>query len=317
MKLIYAQISIEKWCRWFGISRQAYYQFEKRLLFHHLSTELVLEEVHRIRALHPRLGARKLHHLLQGFLKEHKIKIGRDNLFKLLANHNLLVKPRKRRAKTTHSYHWFRKYSNLIKGFVPTAINQLWVSDITYWKITTGFVYISLITDAYSHKIVGYHLAESLEAIHSLEALKQAVKTLKDTSYKGIHHSDRGIQYCSYIYVKLLQDNQIRISMTQEGDPRENAIAERVNGILKEEYLLEYQVDNFQEASQLLNRVIKLYNEQRPHLSIGNLTPEEVHQQKEVKFKKLWKNYSPKSTTIVNTYQDNQHPANSDQDFMV
>lgn len=317
MKLTYAQISIEKLCRWFGLSRQAYYQFEQRLMVQNITSDLILEEIKQIRIDHPRMGARKLYHLLQDFLKKHSIKIGRDKLFKLLGVNNLLIKARKKRVKTTHSYHWFRKYPNLIEEFSPTTINQLWVSDITYWKISTGFIYISLITDAYSHKIVGYHLAESLEAVHSLEALKQAVKTLKNTVYNLIHHSDRGIQYCSHIYVKLLQDYQIQISMTQEGDPRENAIAERVNGILKEEYLLEYQVDNFQEAAKLLDRVIKLYNEQRPHLSIGNLTPNEVHQQKDVKFKKLWKNYSPKSTNIVNTYQDNQHPVNSEQDFMV
>ncbi len=161
--------------------------------------------------------------MLPPFLYDHKIKIGRDRLFNLLSANDLLIKKRKRRIQTTNSQHWLRKYANLIRDFVPTAPNQLWVSDITYWKINTGkHVYICFITDAYSHKIVGYQVGETMEAIESIRTLN------------FIHHSDRGIQYCSYGYVKLLQDNKIQISMTENGDPLENAVAERINDIMKQ-----------------------------------------------------------------------------------
>ena len=158
----------------------------------------------------------------------------------LLSSNHLLVRKRKRRIQTTQSLHWLRKYPNLIREFIPTGPNQLWVSDITFWKINGGHVYISFITDAYSHKIVGFHLAETLEAVESVQALKMALSGLfmgPGGHFQLIHHSDRGVQYCSYEYVKLLQDCQVQTSMTENGDPLENAIAERLNGILKDEYL--------------------------------------------------------------------------------
>lgn len=234
---------------------------------------------------------------------EHQIKLGRDGLFNLLSMNNLLVRRRKRKVHTTNSFHWLHKYSNLINGFVPTASNQLWVSDITYWKIGSGHVYISLITDAFSHKIVGYQVAETLAAIESVQALKMALLTLQNLKVQLIHHSDRGIQYCSSEYVKLLQDNDIQISMTENGDPLENALAERMNGILKDEYLECYSVDNINEAKLLLASVIKLYNEERPHLSIGNMTPEQVHQSGH-KGKKLWKNYYAEKRKILKVTED-------------
>lgn len=157
--------------------------------------------------------------------------MGRDTLFNLLASNFLLVKRRKRRIQTTQSFHWLKKYSNLIRGFIPTAPNQLWVSDITYWKIKQGHVYISFITDAYSHKIIDYHVAETLESIESIHALEMALACLDEQPSHLIHHSDRGIQHCSSGYVKQLQDYNIKISMTENGDPLESAVAERVNGI--------------------------------------------------------------------------------------
>jgi transposase InsO family protein len=169
----------------------------------------------------------------------------------------------------------------------------LWVSDITYWKIKEKHFYISFITDAYSHKIVGYHVAETLEAIESIYALKMALSRFKKEDVKQftlIHHSDRGIQYCSHDYVKLLQDYGIAISMTENGDPLENAIAERVNGIIKEEYLYNHKVYKIKDAKKILDFVVKLYNEERPHMSIGNLYPSDVHENK-IPTKKLWKNY--------------------------
>lgn len=208
---------------------------------------------------------------------EHQIKMGRDALFNVLASHDLLVKRRKRRVFTTQSFHWLRKYSNLIRDYKPEEPNRIWVSDITYWKIGSGFIYISFITDAFSHKIVGYHVADTLETIETLEALKMALNTLNRPPAGLIHHSDRGIQYCSSIYVNLLLQHKIRISMTESSDPLENAIAERINGIIKNEYLDCYQVESLPEARELLDQVVKLYNDERPHMSIGNLTPTKVH----------------------------------------
>ncbi|MFH7012614.1 IS3 family transposase, partial [Flavobacterium sp. FlaQc-52] len=174
-------------------------------------------------------------------------------------------------------------------------------SDITYWKIKDDFLYISFITDAYSKKIVGYHLGDSLQTSETIQALEMAISSNANEK-KGlelIHHSDRGTQYCSNEYIKLLENNNIGISMTENGDPLENAIAERVNGIIKEEYLNDYQVDNLEEAKELLKAVIQLYNNERPHMSIGNLTPNLVHQNN-IKTEKLWKNYYLKSPIIVN-----------------
>ncbi len=247
-----------------------------------------------LRENHRAMGTRKLYEVLQPFLLEHQIKIGRDALFDLLAQHKLLVKRRKRKISTTMSYHRFHKWPNLIKGFVPLGANALYVSDITYWKIETGFVYISFITDAYSHKIVGYQAAETLEAIESLTALKMALEPIsEEIKEKLIHHSDRGVQYCSDGYVKLLQDNHIKISMTQNGDPLENAIAERVNGILKEECLCHFKVSTLEEARKVLEENVKLYNNERPHMSIGNLTPSFIHETN-MKTERLWKNYYQK-----------------------
>jgi len=239
------------------------------------------------------MGARKVFKLLDSFLIDHQIKMGRDALFELLSENNLLIKKRKNYARTTNSYHWYHKYKNITRDFIPIHSNQLWVSDITYWKIKTGFVYISLITDAYSHKIVGYNLGATLEAIESVNALKMAVSIFQKVPPDLIHHSDRGIQYCCAKYVKLLQDNNIKISMTENGDPLENAIAERINGILKNEYLECYETEDIAQAKLLLASVIKLYNEERPHNSIGNYTPKEVHE-KNIETKRLWKSYYKK-----------------------
>lgn len=190
-----------------------------------------------------------------------------------------------------------KKYPNLIRKFVPIAPNQLWVSDITYWKTEAGLFYISLITDVYSHKIVGYNLAETMEAVESLQALQMALSENKNVQ-NLIHHSDKGSQYCSFNYVNLLQDYNIQISMTENGDPLENAVAERINGILKEEYLDCYNVENVLEAKVLLEQVVKLYNPERPHMSIGNLVPEKVHDCSLEKRVIKWKNYYRKKELV-------------------
>lgn len=306
MKSNFSHIGLAKLCGWFGISRQAYYQNNWEGISTTIEEELMLQEVKRIRGSHRRMGTRKLFEMLQPFMQEHAIKMGRDSLFNLLSANHLLVRKRKRRIQTTNSYHWLRKYPNIIRSFIPSGINQLWVSDITYWKLKSTPVYISFITDAYSHKIVGYQLADTMEAIESVKALQMALSGLEPSNQLDlIHHSDRGIQYCSHAYVKLLQDNSIKISMTENGDPLENAIAERVNGIIKDEYLETYEINTITEAKELLAVVVNLYNSQRPHMSIGNLSPNKVHNAKdEIRIKRLWKNYYRKKTTIVNQEQD-------------
>lgn len=307
MKENFAHIGLAKLCGWFGITRQAYYQNNWEGISTTLEEDLIIQRVKQIRETHRRMGTRKLYEMLQPFMLEHQIKIGRDALFNMLSANHLLVRKRKRRIQTTNSYHWLRKHPNLIRKFVPTEPNQLWVSDITYWKIKTGeHLYISFITDAYSRKIVGYQVAETMEAIESIQALQMALSALGAESHLHlIHHSDRGIQYCSHAYVKLLQDYNIKISMTESGDPLENALAERINGIIKEEYLETYDISNLKDAKKLLKSVVELYNTERPHMSISNLTPNIIHHSKnELKTERLWKNYYQKKDRFVNLIQD-------------
>lgn len=307
MKSNFRHLALTKLCGWFGISRQAYYQNNRESIAATLEEHLVLQQVRHIRTNHHQIGTRKLYEMMQPFLFEHRIKVGRDALFSMLAVNHLLVRKRKRRIQTTNSQHWFRKYPNLIRGLVPSSINQLWVSDITYWKICSDkHLYISFITDAYSRKVVGYHVAQSLEAVESVQALQMALSSLRpEGNLQLTHHSDRGMQYCSHAYVKLLQDYNIRVSMTENGDPLENAIAERVNGIIKEEYLDHYQIKDITQAEELLKTVIELYNRERPHMSISNLTPNQVHySQTEINPQKLWKNYYRKQPMFVNPVQD-------------
>jgi putative transposase len=305
MKRNFPHIGLAQLCGWFGITRQAYYQNNWKAIDVGVEEELVLKQVKAIRHYHGRMGTRKLYQKLESFMLEHQIKIGRDALFDLLSANNMLVRRRKRKVHTTQSFHWLRKYPNLIRDFVPTAPNQLWVSDITYWKIETGYLYISFITDAYSHKIVGFHVAETLAGIETLQALKMALLDLlrsPETHFELIHHSDRGVQYCQSEYVRLLHDNNIRISMTENGDPLENSVAERINGIIKDEYLQDYTVKNILDARRVLEFVVRLYNEERPHNSIG-LVPDFVHKNN-VRTEKLWKSYYRKKCTIVNVLPD-------------
>lgn len=297
-------MSLNKICLWFGISRQAYYQSLHDTTVSCIKEELIVKYVRGIKKDHSKMGARKIYELTQPFLAQNKIKMGRDGLFKILKNNKLLVRYRKSQIKTTNSNHRFKKYPNLIRNLVAKRPNEIWVSDITYWKIGhKKHLYISLITDAFSRKIVGYHLSESIETIEVIKALRMALSAFKgaESHSKLTHHSDRGIQYCSNEYVKLLQDNLVAISMTENGDPLENAIAERVNGIIKNEYLDGYDIDYFETAKTLLDHAIRLYNEERPHLSLNNKTPSLIHSEKSnSKIKRLWKNYYQNKRTIVN-----------------
>lgn len=279
-------------CSLLGYSRQAYYKIIKAQQTSRFESAFILAEVNHIRSVQPCLGGRKLLYKLQGFMSTHEISMGRDAFFELLREADLLVKRRRRKyPKTTFSFHQFHKHPNLIVRFVATAPRQLWVSDITYIKLLDGFAYLSLITDAYSRKIVGFDLCERLSARGCIAALKMAVRDNPGEQSGLIHHSDRGIQYCCNDYVNLLDRNKIGISMTQSGDPLENAMAERVNGILKQE-LLQHRYDTYKQAQPLVGKAVAIYNNQRPHSSVNMLTPEQAHQLTGP-LKKHWKNYNP------------------------
>jgi transposase InsO family protein len=277
-------------CRLLGYTSQAYYQYRKGFEKRTLKEELLIRQVLYHRRLQPRLGARKLLVMLQPFMQAHQINTGRDMFFELLQVNGLLVRKRKRnKPRTTFSDHWFRKYPDLVKGLAPGRPDQIWVSDITYIHLPgKKFAYLSLVTDAYSRKIVGFCLSDGLAADGPVAALQMAVKQ-RETDAPLIHHSDRGIQYCSQDYVNVLNKNQLSISMTQSGDPRDNAIAERVNGILKQELLKEVY-PCLKQARQEVSTAIEVYNKHRPHSSLDMLTPEQAHI-KTGEITRRWKNY--------------------------
>lgn len=288
MKELRPGMNLGSVCRLFGVSRQSFYQHQKWEGRQALEHEMVLKTVKEVRKEQPRVGVRKLClHLVEPLLR-HGISIGRDALFDLLREQGMLVRRRKRKHITTDSNHPYRKYPNLIRDFIPLRAGELWVSDITYIDTAEGFFYLSLITDVYSHKIVGWSLSQTLETNGPLQALNMALAQ-RTTKHPLIHHSDRGVQYCSYDYINLLNHpkNQIIISMTQNGDPYENAIAERVNGILKGEFLPKV-LHSKQQALELIKKAIKTYNEVRLHSSVNFMTPQKAHLYEGVLTKK-WK----------------------------
>jgi putative transposase len=286
-------------CSLLGYTRQAYYQHLQAAEHQALESDLIIQQVESIRSRQKVVGTRKLLFMLQPFLLQHKIEIGRDALFNLLSEHNLLIRRRKRKVpRTTFSDHWYRKHPNLIVGMSVLCPDRLWVSDITYITLKDDFAYLSLITDAYSRMITGYHLSRTLHAEGCVKALKMAIKRLpKDANL--IHHSDRGSQYCSTEYVEQLQAKGIGISMTQNSDPRENAIAERVNGIIKQE-LLQGSYDTYQLAVEEVKKAINIYNNERCHSSIDMLTPTEAHTITG-ELKRHWKNYYHKKQEVIMT----------------
>lgn len=274
MKDVHPESKQDELCGLFGITRQGHFQYVQYESKQALEEEIILKHVLEIRGKQPKVGSRKLFLHLMEPLQLHGIKIGRDALFDLLRANNMLVRRRKRRHITTDSNHNFRKYPNLVKTFIPLKRNELWVSDITYLDTKSGFVYLFLITDAYSHEIVGYHVSNSLDKRGALSALRMAMEQ-RDTAYPLIHHSDRGVQYCCNEYINLLKTAEIQISMTENGDPYENALAERVNGILKLELLPEV-FETKKEVSDYVAEKVKIYNEVRLHCSINMLTPAEA-----------------------------------------
>jgi len=303
----YPNISIRQLEGVLGFCRQGYYQYWQRQADQVDYEADILQLVKTIRQDHPRIGGRKLYWLLQEAFLERGIKVGRDGFFELLADNKLLIRRRRRRVRTTFSAHGFRKYPNLIKELVVERPNQLLVADITYWFTQCGCLYISLVTDNYSKRIMGYCVATTLDAVHCKVALQMALKKIKKRAFKSlIHHSDRGIQYCSKSYIALLDEYGVQISMTQTGDPLDNPVAERVNGILKEEYLAHRAVYSLAQAEIVLEQAVFLYNYKRPHLSCDMLVPEQAHQ-REGKLKRRWKNYYTKrvlASLVVNEKPD-------------
>jgi transposase InsO family protein len=271
--------------------------------------DLIITLVKKIREKQKRLGGKKLLRMISPQLPNGE-QIGRDAFFDLLRRNSMLVRKRRTRAFTTNSSHWLHKYPNLIRELIPQRANQLWVSDITYIKTAVGFVYLYVNTDAYSRKIVGWRLSETLEAQNAVEALYMAISQHPANAQGLIHHSDRGIQYCSSKYVKCLQKHDISISMTENGDPYENAIAERVNGILKTEWLYDLRIKNCTEAKKIVKEIINIYNTERPHSSVEMLTPNQAHQMTG-ELKKLWKNYQRKK---YNETSSNSKKNNFDND---
>jgi len=277
MKKDFPKNGIGLLCRLFGKTRHAYYDHQWRMEDDGIKDELVLQQVLEIRKSLPRLGTAKLYYKLQSFLKAHQIKMGRDYLYNLMRKHQLDIRRRKRKALTTDSNHWMHKYSNLIEEMEVLKPECLWVSDITYIKLPGQWGYLSLVTDAYSRKIMGYCLRTDLSVKGCLEALGMAIDNRKYPERRLIHHSDRGAQYCCKEYVDLLIENKIAISMTQKGDPYENAIAERVNGILKTEFSLHYSSVGYNQTKNKIAKSIDAYNNERPHASCDYLTPEQAH----------------------------------------
>ena len=277
-------------CTLFGIDRQVYYRKTKRRVIKQNKAELVVNLVIEIRTQMPRIGSKKLFYILNKELKT--LKIGRDKFIDILRANHLLITPKRSYHITTNSHHRFRKYKNQLLDLQINKPEQVWVSDITYIGKREKPCYLSLITDAYSKKIVGYNVSDNLNTESSLVALRLAIKERKNKEVPLIHHSDRGMQYCSNEYQKLLSKNDIQPSMTQNSDPYENAVAERINGILKQEF----DIDKYNQDLPIMKKIIKetvdIYNEKRPHLSNHMLTPNQMHEQSKL----IMKTYKTKNS---------------------
>lgn len=275
-------------CKLFGKSRQAFYHRKYYFSQKEQHEIIVLELVAQVRRELPGLGGHKLYKCIYQPLRTNGIKMGRDKLFTLLRNHKLLIDRKRRNPKTTQSNHWFHRYPNMTKDLAITHSEQLWVADITYISIGYDFNYLSLITDAYSKQIMGHCLFPYLSNDGCIEALRMALANRSTTS-NLIHHSDRGVQYCSYDYTDILRKYKLLISMTDSGEGYENQIAERVNGILKTEFHLARVFKSRTEALYTVKNSINAYNNLRPHMSCNLMTPAEAHVTDQPLIK-LWKN---------------------------
>ena len=265
--------SIGTICNAFDLKRDAYYKYQKRFAIKKQIEQDVIGLVRKSRRTLPRQGTRKLMRSLKDEFHKYDLKVGRDQLFRILRENRLLIRRKKYSSRTTNSYHRFYKHDNIIKDLEINRPNQVWASDITYIRTIKGFCYLALITDMYSRKIVGYDLSDSLELKGCVRALNKAIYNAKNID-RLIHHSDRGIQYCSNVYAQILKRKKIEISMTEENHCYENALAERVNGILKDEFYLDQTFTSVVHAK----KAIKLYNSKRLHLSLDYKKPNYVHQ---------------------------------------
>ena len=271
-----ARCSVSVLCGWVRMSRQNYYAARRLRLRRQVDEDLVVALVQRERQLQPRLGGRKLRHLLQAELEEAGVRLGRDRFFELLAERDLLVVPKPGAPRTTNSRHSLPVFHNLLAGRLLTGPNEAWVSDLTYIRTEEGFLYAALITDAYSRKIVGSHIGDSLEAEGCLRALDQALGDLP-ADKRPLHHSDKGCQYCCHAYVERLQKRGLPISMTEVMHCYENAMAERMNGILKQEYEMDRTFKSKAQAEAAFQQAVWLYNHRRPHLGLNYRFPSDVH----------------------------------------
>lgn len=278
-----------------------------------MQDDIILQHVEQQRKILPRLGTRKLHYIIAPMLASHGIRIGRDYLFELLDKHKLLIRRRKRKAITTDSRHWMHKYSNLTTELVCHRPEQLWVSDITYIGMPNQWAYLSLVTDAYSRKVMGFALRADMTTQGCIDALQMALDNRQYPLHELIHHSDRGSQYCSAAYVELLNKHRIAISMTQHGDPYENALAERMNGIIKSEFNLYYSQTGLEQTYQLIKNSIMAYNNHRPHGSCDMLTPQSAHF-KTGHLKKHWKQYPKKWSNNSQIFKFESQPVKNLQD---
>lgn len=270
--------SVSEVCQCYELKRDAFYKYNNRLQKREVVVSKVLTLVRSRRKVLPREGVRKLRVSLDEAFNTMHLKIGRDALFDILRANTMLVQRKKAFTKTTNSYHHFHKYNNLIKSIKIRRPNQVWASDITYIRTVDGFCYLALITDMYSRKIVGYDISDSLELEGCLRALKKAHRHARPKAGL-IHHSDRGVQYCSHQYVNELKKHKCKISMTEENHCYENAMAERVNGILKDEFYLDQCFHSLEHAKCATKNAIKMYNNKRLHLSLDYKTPNMVFEQ--------------------------------------
>ena len=268
--------SLETICAVYGVSRQAFYHYQNHQANERVKQEIVLQLVCQIRSRQPRIGVRKLYQLLKPKFEQLGLQLGRDALFRLLREHGLLVESSKRGHRTTCANHRFYRYPNRIMDLIVDRVHRVFVADITYLQTLEGFVYLALVTDLFSRKIVGFDVSDSLTVEGALRACKMAIKpvTTPDTL---IHHSDRGVQYCCNAYTQLLHSRGVRLSMTQNGDVYQNAVAERVNGILKIDFLLNHTFYSIHQATANAKQSISIYNNERPHLSLGYQTPQDVY----------------------------------------
>ena len=282
-------------CGLFGRSKQAFYQHHRKADENRIDKERILLYIREIRDNLPGCGVRKIHEMLRRY--HQTCHIGRDRLFDLLREEGMLIRKRKRKKRTTYSDHHMRVYPNAVTDVIPVRPNEIWVSDITYLQYLDKDYYLFLVTDAYSHKIVGWTLSDNMKVNNAVQALRMALRQRKDKNHL-IHHSDRGSQYASYKYMRLLKRNGIMPSMTENGDPRENAIAERVNGILKEEFFKYMQLTENNINKEIANAITN-YNTRRIHYSIGLMTPEEAHRSTG-KLDRMWKKYPYRKGNMEN-----------------